>query len=145
MIYTISEGNINNNSINNDIILEARLRNGTSFLIGFDIRNTYLAAMKKDPYFKVYNSHIGSKATKQARISFTRPEYVNHRGGLPQYPLDTKTKKNMIDYFKSGGWEETLEKFNETIRSMDDPNYNFTCEMPNYNSLPCEGGFSNNG
>ena len=123
---------------------EKRGGRSSDILIGFDVRNTYLTAMKTDPYFKVYNCVIGSKATKQARIAFSRGEYVHHKGGLPEALLDSDTKKKMIKYFKSGGWEETLEDFNEVIRQLSgDYSYNFYCDMPDYSVLECKGGFTN--
>ena len=52
-----------------------------------------------NPYFKVYNAPQFNKATKVARISFFKPELIEHqRNKLPWLNMNNKDKKNIIKF-----------------------------------------------
>ena len=126
--------------------------NGYGFSISFDSRSNYVTALKNDPYFKVLNHPNPGKASKQCRIAFRSAKYIVHSGTkgrgvkgagtLPHCELDSKTKSDLIEYLKTGGWIEILEKFNSVMRQLlGDSSYNFYCEMPDYSTLSCDPKF----
>lgn len=125
-------------------LCEAQLR-GEGLLFGMDNRNTYIESMKADPYFKVYNGTSYGNSSKVARISFSDPHYIHHKGYPVDSPLDSAAKKKMIKYItkeNNVGWRELLEEFNKVMRGLlGDNTYNFYHDIPDYSKLYAEGGF----
>lgn len=73
------------------------------------------------PYFKVVNHSSFVKATKIARISFLRPEYIIHknRDGKENWVLNSKEKKHLIDLLHRKSdvldysiWQYTIAQYN---------------------------------
>ena len=102
----------------------------------------------KDPYFKVANNKSYRKATKIARISLFRPEYVVHY--KENWDLDQDTKDTLIDVLKTKRngdrtiWDELtflagrIASKDSNITDEDIGKIN-SAEMPDYNKLHRKG------
>ena len=70
--------------------------------------NPYLTLWVENPtgynnqYFKLYNSNLISKATKVARISMLKPNYLIHKNddGKENWILNNKEKKDLVNLLK---------------------------------------------
>ena len=89
--------------------------------------------LDKDPYFKVYNSADPTKATKLARIRFSRPEYVTGHttgpdAGKKEWILNSSEKKKLIKLLNAN-WVQLNKDLSVVIRK--DVFY----QMPDYSKL----------
>lgn len=70
-----------------------------------------------DPYFKVYNSSKPAKATKVARIYFSRPEYVKDHQGKPIWNLNSKECKMLNKILANDNvWNKLNEELSNVIQ-----------------------------
>ncbi len=74
-----------------------------------------------DPYFKVYDNILRSKARTMTRISFLEPKYVIHKPdrGMKSWKLNKSEIKSMIKYlnkrsalFKITNWQYAMYMWN---------------------------------
>lgn len=116
-------------------------------------------------YFKVYfGGSNGRSATKMNRISFWRPEYIEHSyDGKEPWFLNAREKRTLINHLKADSkgsftldgsrkltnWERAIVRYNEEMHHEQDeteanllgtPSYNrqflpFNLPMPNYLEL----------
>ena len=76
-------------------------------------------------YFKLYNSNIVSKATKVARISFKKVNYLDHvnSDGKDEWILNNKEKRELIDILTAKSAFNNITNWKMVILVYNDDNF----------------------
>ena len=94
--------------------------------------NPYLTLWVENPtrynnqYFKLYNSNIISKATKVARISMLKPNYLIHKNddGKENWILNNKEKRKLVNLLHSKNEEyDILSNWQVIIATYNRDNF----------------------
>lgn len=134
--------------MNNRILREAAIvaSDNYNILVGVYPRQTQKNYFY-DPYFKVYNNKSQRSASKVARISIYRPEYIIHeRGDLPMFVLGRKEIAFVLKVLRDPigidgkyydrAWDYMCTFLTNTAKSMFDLNVDYRgIPIPDYTKL----------